>query len=169
MLAQSNTIRDIGRALPALVSGPDLAVPVSAELLDAHARSLRELHDSLHPVIDRACSVLADAMKARDPAEPADPDGEGVGAMEHGERYFTQRIEELQQQRAAFADLHAPPTHDVFRELDRLEHLYVWTVGIMQEVRWSVLIGDGIADRAASPAPRAFTSPAEWVASLDDD
>jgi len=169
MLAQSNTIRDVSRTLPALVSGPDLGTPVSAELLDAHAQGLRERYDSLLPVIDRAGTVLSEAMKIRDPESPVDPDGEGVLAMEQGERYFKHRLEELQQLRDAFAKLHASPSHDVFRELDRLGQLYAWTVAIMQEVRWSVLIGDGVRDRADSPKPRTFTSSSEWHASLHDD
>ena len=166
MLAQSNTIRDVTRALPALVSGPDLGTPVSAELLDAHAQGLRDRYDSLLPVINRAGSVLSEAMKMHDPESPADPDGESVRAMEQGERYFKHRLQELQQLRDAFAELRASPSHDVFRELDRLEHLYAWTVAIMQEVRWSVLIGDGVRDRANSPEPRTFTSSSEWLASL---
>lgn len=169
MLAQSNTIRDISRALPALVSGPDLGMPVSAELLDAHAQGLRERHDSLLPVIDRAGSVLSEAMKKHDPRSPVDPDGEGVRAVEQGERYFKQRLDELQQLRDAFADLRTSSSHDVFRELDRLEHLYAWIVAIMQEVRWAVLIGDGVRDRADSPEPRTFTSSAEWLATLHDE
>lgn len=169
MLAQSNTIRDVSRALPALVSGSDLGMPVSAELLDAHAQGLRERYDSLLPVIDRAGSVLSEAMKMRDPESPADPDGEGVRAMEKGESYFKHRLEELQQLRDAFTELRASPSHDVFRELDCLEQLYAWIVAIMQEVRWSVLIGDGVKDRADSPDPRTFTSSSEWLASLHDE
>ena len=168
MLAQPNTTRDVSRALPALVSGPDLGVPISADLLDARAKGLRERYESLHPVIDRAGSVLAEAMELHDPTSPADPDGEGVRAMEQGERYFKRRLDELQQLRDAFVELRASPSHDVFRELDRLEHLYAWTVATMQEVRWFVLIGDGVRDRADSPDPRAFTSASEWLASLRD-
>ena len=77
MLAHSNTIRDVSRALPALAAAPDLEVAVSAELLDAHAKGLREWYDSLLPVIDRAGNTLAEAMKTHDSEESADPDGEG--------------------------------------------------------------------------------------------
>ena len=169
MLAHSNTIRDISRALPALVSGPDLSMPVSAELLDAQAQGLRERYDSLLPVIDRAGSVLSEAMNKHDPKSPVDPEGEGVSAMEQGERYFKQRLEELQQLRDAFTDLRVSPSHDVFRELDRLEHLYAWTVATMQEIRWAVLFGDGVRDRADSSEPRTFTSSSEWLATLHDE
>ena len=77
MLAESKTIRDIGRALPALVSGPDLGVPVSADLLDAHATALREQYDSLFAVLDRAGNALVEAIETRNPEEIADPDGGG--------------------------------------------------------------------------------------------
>lgn len=76
MLARSNIIRDVGRALPALVSGPDLGVPVSGELLDAHATALYEQYDSLLPVFERAGDALSKAAKSRNPEGTADPDGE---------------------------------------------------------------------------------------------
>ena len=67
VLAQPNIIRDVGRALPALVSGPDLGVPVSGESLDAHAAALYEQYDSLLPVFERA----GDALSERPTARPA--------------------------------------------------------------------------------------------------
>ena len=169
MLAHSNTIRDVGRALPALVSGPDLDVPVSAELLDTHATALREQHESLRPVIDRAGDTLAEALKKHDPEKIADPNGEGASALEQTEAYFKHRRKELQQLREAFIELDAPPSHDVFDALDCLDNLYLWIVATMQEVRWSVLIFDGVRDRADIPTGRTFATSSEWLASLHDE
>ena len=169
MLTQSNTIRDVGRALPALVSGPDLDVPVSAELLDAHATALREQYDNLLPVIDRAGGVLSRAMEKHDPEETADPEGEGARALEQTEAYFKHRRDELGRLRAVFLNVGASPSHDVFAALDRLDNLYLWIVATMQEVRWSVLIFDGVRDRADSPARRTFGTSSEWLAALDAD
>ena len=82
MLEHSKTIRDVSRALPALVpADPDFAVPVSAELLDAHTKALRHLYDGLLPVIDHAAHTLAGAIRKLDPGESPDPDGEGVAAL----------------------------------------------------------------------------------------
>ena len=169
MLAESKTIRDIGRALPVLVSGPDLGVPVSADLLDAHATALREQYDSLFRVLDRAGNTLAEAIKTRDPEETADPDGEGARAMERAEAYFKDRREKLRQLRDAFVEVGASSSHDVFDALDHLDNLYLWTVATMQEVRWSVLIADGVSDRADASAGHAFASASAWLASLDEE
>ena len=169
MLAQSNTIRDVSLALPALVSGPDLDAPDSVELLDRHAAALRERHDNLVPVIDCAGNALSEAMKAHNPEEVADPEGEGARALEQAEGYFKHRRDELGRLRETFIALRAPPSHDVFRALDRLDNLYMGIVATMQEVRWSVLIFDGVRDRANAPEGRALSSSAEWFASLDDE
>ena len=169
MLAHSKTIRDVSRALPALVSSPDLDVPVSAELLDAHAEELRARYDSLLPVIDCAGNTLAGVMKMHDLEENADPTGEGAQALEQAEAYFKHRREDLRQLRDAFVKVGASPSHDVFDALDRLDNLYMWIVATMQEVRWSVLIFDGVRDRAESPGRRALSSSSEWLASLNEE
>ena len=169
MLAHSNTIRDVSRALPALAAAPNLEVAVSAELLDAHAKGLREWYDSLLPVIDRAGNTLAEAMKTHDSEESADPDGEGVRALEQAEAYFKDRREELLHLRDAFASVGASSSHEVFEAVDRLDGPYLWIVATMQEVRWSVLILDGVKDGAEAQERRTITSPSEWVASLDDE
>lgn len=169
MLAHSQTIRDVSRALPALVADPDLDGPVSAELLDAHTRGLRHQYDSLLPVIDRAGNALAAAMKKLDPDESPDPQGEGASALEQGEAYFKHRREQLRHLRSAFSEVGAPPSHEVFDALDRLDNLYMWIVATMQEVRWSVLILEGLKDKAKSPECRSFASSAEWLASLREE
>lgn len=169
MLAPSNIIRDVSRALPALVSGPEITVPVSTALLDAVTTELRERHASLHPVIDRAGSALAEAMKRHDAEETADPEGEGAGALEQAEAYFKDSRAELQHLRKACVELGASPSHGVFDAIRHMDELYVSIIAIMQEVRWSVLIFDGVRDRADSPAGRTFATSSEWLASLHDE
>ena len=164
MLTRSETIRDVSRALPALVSDPDLDVPaVSAELLDVHTTGLRQRYDNLLPVIDRAGNTLAQAI------EKLDPEGEGARALESGEAYFKHRREELRHLRDAFVEVGASPSHEVFGALDRLDNLYMWIIATMQEVRWSVLIFEGVQDKARSPEGRSFTSSSEWLASLHEE
>ncbi|MDE0037293.1 MAG: hypothetical protein OXU77_06980 [Gammaproteobacteria bacterium] len=151
------------------MSGPKIEVPVSTGLLDALANELRERHASLHPVIDRAGHALAEAMKRHDPEETADPQGEGAGALEQAESYFKDSRAELQRLRKACVELGASPSHRVFTALRNLDELYVSIIAIMQEVRWSVLIFDGVRDRADSPAGRTFATSSEWIASLHGD
>ena len=169
MLAQSTTIRDVSRALPALVSDADLDVPVSAELLDAHTARLRQRYDSLRPVIDRAGNTLSEAMKKLGPEEIADPEGEGAHALEQAEAYFKDRRKYLLKLRGAFVEAGAPSSHDVFDALERLDDLYGWIVATMQEVRWSVLISDGVKDKAEFPGHRSFATSSEWLASLREE
>ena len=166
MLAHSNIVRDVGRALPALVSGPDLGVPVSVELLDAHATALREQYDSLWPVIDRAGDTLLRAMESHDPEDAVDPEGEGARALEETEAYFKNRRDELGRLRRAFVEKGASSSHGVFASLDRLDNLYMWIVAVMQEVRWSVLVMDGVRDGTDSPGRRTFGTSSAWVAAL---
>lgn len=166
-MTPSKTIRDVSRALPALVpADPELAVPVSAELLDAHTKGLRRHYDELFPVIDRAGHTLAEAIERLDPEESPDPDEEGAAALEQAEVYLKHRLERLGHLRAACAEAGAPPSHSVFEALDRLDDLYTWIIATMQEVRWAVLISEGLRDKAESPKGRSFTSSVDWLASL---
>lgn len=170
MLAHAKTIRDVSRALPAPVpADPELAAPVSAEVLDAHTKGLRRYYDDLFPVIDRAGHTLAEAIERLDPEENPDPGGEGAAALEQAEVYFKHDLERLRHSRDAFVEVGASPSHTIFEALDRLDTLYTWVVATMQEVRWALLISEGLRDKAESPAGRAFTSSAEWLASLREE
>lgn len=169
MLAHAATIRDVSRALPALVSDPDLAVPVSAEQLDAHAAGLRLRYDNLLPVIDRGGNALEEAARELGPEGHADPEGEGARALEQAEAYFKDRRKDLLHLRKAFVEAGASPAHDVFDALERLDSLYGWIVATMQEVRWSVLIDEGVKDKTEAPERRTFATSREWLASLRDE
>ena len=167
MLEHSTTIRDVSRALPALVpADPDFALPVPTDLLDVHTKELRHHYDDLFPVIDRAGHTLAEAVKKLEPGKSPDPDGEGVAALEQTETYFKHRRKQLLHLREAFVETAASPSHEIFEALDRLDDLYMWIVATMQDVRWDVLIFEGLKAKAASPEVRSFTSSAEWLASL---
>ena len=91
------------------------------------------------------------------------------GPLEQAEAHFKHRREELLQLRDAFVNVGASPSHDVFGAVERLDNLYIGIVATMQEVRWSVLIADGVEDGAKSPERRAFTSSSEWLASLHEE
>ena len=164
-------IRDVGRALPWLASEPrpePIPAGVSrrkrAEFLDARAEGLRRRYDSLYPVIDRAGRKLAAAFAELKPASVADPEGEGAEALEQAEAYFHAQREDLNRLRSDLSKAGAPPGHDVFDALDRLDGLYAWIVATMQEIRWTVLIADGMQ---ADPSERTFTSGDALVAALD--
>ena len=164
--------RDVGRALPWLVSEPQsepiptgVSLRERTELLDAHAEGLRSRYDTLYPVIDRGGHKLGAAFKELAPASIVDPEGEGAEALERAEACFHAPRGDPSHFREALVDAGAPPDHGVFEALDRLDGLYAWIVATMQEVRWSVLIADG---RRAPPSERRFTSGASLVAALDE-
>ncbi|MCY4231892.1 MAG: hypothetical protein OXF26_13665 [Alphaproteobacteria bacterium] len=171
-MLSTEMIRDLGRALPWLVAEPQ-SEPIPAgvslckrkDLLDAHAEGLRLRHDTLHPVIDRAGRKLAAAFKEQDPAEICDPEGEGAEALEKAEVYFHGQRSGLSRFRETLVDAGVPPDHDVFEALDRLDALYVWIVVAMQEVRWTLLVADGVR---IPPSRRTFTSGASLVSALDE-
>lgn len=165
-------IRDVGRALPWLASEPrPEPIPSGAsrrkreEFLDAQAEGLRRRYDSLHPLIDRAGRKLASAFEEPEPASIADPEGEGAEALEKAKAYFHAQREDLRHLRNNLIDAGAPPDHGVFGALDHLDGLYAWIVAIMQEIRWTVLVADGVQ---AHPSERTFTSGDAQVAALDD-
>ena len=165
-------IRDVSRVLPLLASEPqpgpfppNLPVEERAEFFKAHAEGLRELHAVLHVVLDRAGKKLAAALDEADPHEILDPEGEGSEALEKAEEYFNTQRDDLERMRGAFVEAGAPSDHDVFKALDSLAGLYAWIVATMQEVRWALLITDGVR---GPETPRTFTSGAEFVAVLDE-
>ena len=171
-MLSAEMIRDVGRALPWLVAEPQsepiptgVSLSERTELLDAHAEGLRLRHDALYPVIDRAGHKLVAAFEELDPASIVDPEGEGAEALEKAEAYFHAQRDDLARLRSALIDAGAPPDHDVFDTLDRLDGLYAWIAAAMQEVRWTVLVADGVR---TPPSEHTFTSGASLVSALDE-
>lgn len=165
-------IRDVGRALPLLASEPqpdrvpaDLPIEKRAELFKITAEGLRYRHAVLYAVIDRAGKTLAAALDAVEPDEILDPGGEGCEALEKAEAYFKTQRDELGQLREGLTGAGAPPDHDVFEALDRLDGMFASIIATMQEVRWALLIRDGANELANA---QTYTSGAALVAALDD-
>ena len=165
-------IRDVGRVLPWLASEPrtePIPTGMSAEertrLLAVCAQGLRDRYDSLYPVVDRAGRKLMAELEELNPAELADPEGEGAAALERAESHFSSERADLARLRDTLIEADASPAHDVFDALDRLDGLYAWIVATLQEIRWTVLIVEGTR---LPPAGRMFTSGAALVAAFDD-
>lgn len=165
-------IRDDGRALPWLASEPpaepaptDLPIEKRTGLFKILAEGLRYRHAVLYAVIDRAGKKLAATLDALEPGDNLDPGGEGCDALEKAEAYFKTQRDELGQQREGLMGAGALPGHDVFEALDRLDALYASIIATMQEVRWTLLINDGMNEPGSA---RTYTSGAALVAALDD-
>ena len=168
----SEIIRDVSRALPWLASEPrtepiptGMSPEERTKFLGAYAQGLRHRYESLYPVVDRAGRKLMAELEELTPAEIADPEGEGAEALEKAESYFHTQRADLARLRATLIEADAPPDHDAFDALNRLDELYAWIVATLQEIRWTVLIVGGVR---IPPTGRTFTSGADLVAALDD-
>ena len=81
--------------------------------------------------------------------------------LERAEAYLKAQRGELADFRNAMVDAGARPDHNVVDALDRLDGLYFWIVAALQEVRWHMMIRDGLR---APPGARKFASGADLVA-----
>ena len=165
-------VRDVGRTLPWLASErqpdpvpADLPAEKRAELFKIHAEALRYRHGVLYAVIDRAGKKLAATLGAAEPGEILDPEGEGCEALEKADACFKTQRDELGQLREGLIGAGAPFGHDVFEALDRLDGRYSSIIATTQEVRWGLLIADGLKEPGSAPT---YTSGAALVAALDD-
>ena len=75
-----------------------------------------------------------------------DPDDIAVPALEKGEGYFRKEREELRDvwealQRMGGAEAYGT---EVFAELERLDTLFKCLVASLQELRWIIMINDGL-------------------------
>ena len=104
-------------------------------------------------------------LEELNPAELADPEGEGAAALERAESHFSSERADLARLRDTLIEADASPAHDVFDALDRLDGLYEWIVATLQEIRWTVLIVEGTR---LPPTGRMFTSGAALMAAFDD-
>ena len=123
-------IRDVSRVLPWLVSEPptepvpaDLSAVERTRLLADYAQGFRGRYDSLYPVVDRAGRKLLAESEELNPAEFADPEGEGAAALEAAESHFSAERADLVRFRDTLVETCAPSTHEVFDALDRLDGL----------------------------------------------
>ena len=163
------TIRDVGRVLPWLASEPRSESNTTDTLLqklpDGPAEGLRRRYDSTYPVIDQVRRKLAAALEELTPDDIADPEGEAAEALESAEAHFHTRRDDLSRLRNALTDGGATPHHDALEALEDLDGMYAELVATMQELRWKMLVAEGLR---TTPGDHTFTSGTELMAALDD-
>lgn len=172
--ANGESIRRFGNAAPALAPLPQGLDLSPATLMRDHmvaeaARRLREWHDAVYEAAITPMRALAQEVKAKLDAEsdtldePFDPDGIGAASLEAAEVHFRTQLCKLRPMRNDIA--HYP---QVVAEFDRLLELYASVISNMQDLRWSVLIADGIPS-PSDMSERRFANGAELIAALEED
>ena len=169
-MLSAEAILDKGRALSALASESHVASLKTnvntTKKLNALSTQLRHIHDHLYPVFDRSSYDLAAKLEELSPDEFIDPDGEGADALEEAEDYFETRRDELSNLRNQLTTGTVPPSHDVFEEIKRLDWLYFWKIAAMQDLRWRLLIAEGL--RTTPHEGPTFKTAAEFIKDLND-
>lgn len=137
-------------------------------------RAVGELTDSFHKRYDALVAVsstLRDRLlkEAKDfqPGREMDPDDIAVPALEKGEEYFGEEREELREiqnalQRTGGAQAHGA---EVFAALERLDELFEEIIAWSQEVRWLIMINDGLL---APSTKGQCASGSEFMAALEN-
>ena len=165
-MLSSERIRDVCGVLPWLCSAsetlgetePDGSIELVFDLAEgAPGEAVGGPFDQLYTAIHLIGGKLAAEFKATDPEELTDPDGEGAAALEAVESYLRDRIEKL----GGMAD-HLDSRQRA--KADQLSSLFAKLLTSFQEIRWALLVRDGLR---ASPGDREFTSGSEWIASVD--
>ena len=169
----AETLRDVSRTLPWLASKPggtgkdatlaDVVArkPVDRQpaVVDGCAAAMRDRYETLYPVLHR----LEAEVESASSEEITDPDGEAAVSLEATEAYFDRERRELGRLRAALADA-AGAEHPVFDELARLDAFFTSLIARLQQIRWTLLIADGVR---APTTGRTFRSGKALVAALD--
>ena len=169
-------IRRFGNAAPAfapLPQGLDLSPKtlVRNHMVAETSRRLREWHDAVYEAAITPMRALAEEVKVRLDAEntddaldePFDPDGIGAASLEAAEDHFRTQLSQLRPMRNGIARY-----PEVVGEFDRLLELYASVIANMQELRWSVLIADGIPT-PSDISDRRFANGADLIAALEED
>ena len=96
-----------------------------------------------------------------------DPDDIVVPVLEKGEGYFRKEREELRDVRDALQETGGVEVYgaEVFAELERLDTLFEHLVASLQELRWTIMIHDGML---APSTGGTCASGAEFMASMEN-
>ena len=110
------------------------------------AESFRERHDALATVCSTFQERLQKAAENFPPSREMDPDDIAVPELEKSEEYFRKEREELRDvqddlQRTGGSEAYGA---EVFAALERLDKLFEYLVASLQELRWAIMINDGL-------------------------
>ena len=108
--------------------------------------SFRECHDAVAKVCTAFQERLQKVVEDFPPGREMDPNDIAGTALEKGEAYFRKEREELRDvlddlQRTGGVEAYGA---EVFAKLERLDTLSKCLVASLQELRWTIMINDGL-------------------------
>jgi len=176
-----DAIRNVGQLLPwldRLPDPPDVTRFTPGGYTDTRDRETREAvsvlerhlhkrHDSVNGAFSAMTDKLWTEVESAMPGTVLDPEGFGVQALEEAEEYFRSESGELRELRKALdgSGVRSAYGASVFDALERLDRLFFDIVRWCQEIRWLVMIHDGVASPSTG---KTHKSGAELVSSLTD-
>lgn len=177
----SDAIRNVGQVLPwldRLPDQPDISRFTPGDIAETSDRASREAvavlerhflkrHDSVNGAFSAMTEKLWTEVKSAMPGTVLDPEGSGVQALEEAEEYFRAERDEIREIRRALdgSGVRSAYGGSVFDELERLDRLFFDIVQWCQQIRWLVMIHDGVASPVTG---NRHKSGAELVSSLTD-
>ena len=129
--------------------------------------SFRECHDAVANVCTAFQERLQKVAEDFPPGREMDLDDIAVPALEKGEEYFRKEREELRDVREALQRIGGAEAYgtEVFAELERLDTRFKYLVASLQELRWTIMINDGVL---APSTGGTCASGAEFMASMEN-
>jgi len=177
----SDAIRNVGQVLPwldRLPGQPDVTRFTPGDSIDIRDRDTREAvavlerhlckrQDSVNGAFSAMTEKLWAEVESAMPGTVLDPEGSGVQALEEAEEYFRTECDELRAIRKALdrSGVRSAYGASVFDALERLDRLFFDIVQWCQEIRWLVMIHDGVASPVTG---KTYKSGAKLVSSLTD-
>ena len=133
-------------------------------------RSLGQYVVELEAYTDQVCET-ADALAGTLGTEAIEPGKNDLADPDGTLRALLETTEADLRRHSSFDDLFRelaeagiPDSHGAFVQYRRATELNAQAASALQEIRWHLMIHDGLLDAARSPNRRTFTSASEWMA-----
>ena len=130
-------------------------------------KSFRERYDAVANICTAFLERLQKAAEEFPLGREMDPDDMAVPELEKSEEYFRKEREELSDIRDALQRTGGVESYgtELFSELERLDTLFKDLVVSLQELRWTIMISDGLL---APSTGGTCASGSEFMASLEN-
>ena len=129
--------------------------------------NFRNRHDAVVDVCTAFQERLQKAAENFPPGREMDPDDIAVPELEKSEEYFRKERKDLSDVRDALQRTGGVEAYgaEVFAALERLDKLFEYLVASLQELRWAIMIHDGVL---APSTGGTCASGSEFMASMEN-